>query len=316
MSPQFEITPSAALFDQPVHIRLTSVTPKQRVTLHAQRGIWHAQAVFEADASGTIDLQTQAPVSGDYEGVDAMGLFWSMRSADPMAGFSHLWSDSLAPSVVSLRAEADGETIAEGQHQREFVASGVKRTVVHEDGLRGVLFEPNDEPLYPAVVMVSGSGGGLNEFRAALLAAHGYAALALAYFNYEDLPSGLVEIPLEYFETAIHWLQKRGSIDPERIAFMGGSRGGELSLLLGATFPQIRAVVALVPSGYVWGGIDRSGVEGKPAWTYRGKPLPFVAAITDAQIAEQNEALVSSGKPIPLTPGFIASLNACPDPAP
>lgn len=314
--PEFDITPSSALFDQPVHVRLIGLTPRQRVTLHARRGDWQAQAVFEASADGVVDAATQAPVAGDYEGIDPMGLFWSMRSTDMTAGFSRMWGgDSLAPSAVEFRAEADGETIAEGQHQREFLAPGVRRTVVQDDGLRGVLFEPAGDPPYPAVVMVSGSGGGLNEFRAALLAAHGYAALALAYFNYEGLPSGLVEIPLEYFYTAIRWLQTRDGIDPERIAFTGGSRGGELSLLLGATFSEIRAVVAYVPSGYVWGGIDRSGADGKPAWTYGGEPVTYVPTYNDPAIMAQNEERARTGTPIPLTPNFLASLKACPDPA-
>ena len=51
-----------------------------------------------------------------------------------------------------------------------------------------------------------GGRGGLVEFRASLLAARGFAVLALAYFAYEDLPSDLLEIDLEYFEEAANLL--------------------------------------------------------------------------------------------------------------
>lgn len=44
------------------------------------------------------------------------------------------------------------------------------------------------------------------EFRASLLAAHGFAVLALAYFAYEDLPDKLLEVDLEYFEEAANFL--------------------------------------------------------------------------------------------------------------
>ncbi len=44
---------------------------------------------------------------------------------------------------------------------------------------------------------------GLWEHAAALLASHGYAALALAYFGVEDVPKDLINIPLEYFGTAL-----------------------------------------------------------------------------------------------------------------
>ena len=50
------------------------------------------------------------------------------------------------------------------------------------------------------------------------------------------LPPTLSNIPLEYFETAIEWLQHQPRLDGGRIAVSGTSRGGELSLLLGATF--------------------------------------------------------------------------------
>lgn len=51
-----------------------------------------------------------------------------------------------------------------------------------------------------------GGIGGLIEFRASLLAAHGFAVLALAYFAYEDLPKALWEVDLEYFEEAANLL--------------------------------------------------------------------------------------------------------------
>jgi dienelactone hydrolase len=64
-------------------------------------------------------------------------------------------------------------------------------------------------------------------------------------------------------------------VDPTRIGVMGGSRGGELALLLGSTYPDLKAVVATVPSGLVWG----AAVAAKPlpsAWTQGGPDLPFV----------------------------------------
>ena len=42
-----------------------------------------AEAMYAADKSGRIDLDHATPVTGSYEGVDGMGLFWSM---DPING--------------------------------------------------------------------------------------------------------------------------------------------------------------------------------------------------------------------------------------
>jgi dienelactone hydrolase len=55
------------------------------------------------------------------------------------------------------------------------------------------------------------------------------------------------------------------------------SRGGELALLLGATFPTIKAVVAYVPSGVVWPGIGRtSPADPRPAWTLGGEAVAMM----------------------------------------
>jgi len=59
----------------------------------------------------------------------------------------------------------------------------------------------------------------------------------------------------------------------DKLAVMGHGKGGELALLLGATFPQLSAIVGYAPSGIVWQGI------GQPVcspWSYHGAPLPFV----------------------------------------
>ena len=44
-----------------------------------------------------------------------------------------------------------------------------------------------------------GTVGGITEHRASLLASRGFAALALPYFGYEDLPKDLGLISLDYF---------------------------------------------------------------------------------------------------------------------
>jgi acyl-coenzyme A thioesterase 1/2/4 len=45
-----------------------------------------------------------------------------------------------------------------------------------------------------------GIGGGKLEYRAALLAARGYAVLALAHSNYKDLPKKIDDVDINYFK--------------------------------------------------------------------------------------------------------------------
>lgn len=52
----------------------------------------------------------------------------------------------------------------------------------------------------PGVIDLYGTTGGLAVYRAALLASRGLTTLALAYFNYDDLPKQLSPLDLDYFD--------------------------------------------------------------------------------------------------------------------
>jgi dienelactone hydrolase len=140
------------------------------------------------------------------------------------------------------------EQVSSARLEQVIVAEGVQRVAVHEGDLRGVLVLTATKERRPGVLVVGGSDGGVPLRSAAWLASRGYAALALAYFRYEDLPAKLEVIPLEYFEHALIWMTQRPEILGNRLAVMGTSRGGELALQLGSMFPRIGAVRAYVPA--------------------------------------------------------------------
>ena len=62
------------------------------------------------------------------------------------------------------------------------------------------LFSESGSGPFPGVIDMFGNAGGLVEFRAAMLASRGLACYALPYRSYEDLPSDLSDINLEYFK--------------------------------------------------------------------------------------------------------------------
>jgi dienelactone hydrolase len=128
----------------------------------------------------------------------------------------------------------------------------------------------------PAVLVFGGSDGGLTtSFAAALLAAHGYPSLALAYFKAPGLPEDLNNIPLEYFTRALRVLRAQPGVDHRHVLVSGVSRGSEAALLLGAYFPRlVNGVIAGVPSSVVNPGWPDTS---QPAWTLDGRPLPAVS---------------------------------------
>jgi dienelactone hydrolase len=154
------------------------------------------------------------------------------------------------------------------------IAEGV-RQIKLQGQLHGMLFLPNTSGPHPGVLVVGGSEGGMPRQKAAWLASHGYAALALAYFHYEDLPQNLQSIPLEYFGRALVWMTQQPEIAADRIAVMGTSRGGELALQLGSMYSPIKAVVAYVPANVRYPACCGSASPAY-AWTWKGQPLSYL----------------------------------------
>lgn len=270
------ISPASVLVDQVAAIQAAGLRPGSTVTISAElvdgrNQLWAASADFEANTQGKIDVATEAPVRGSYHGVSAMGLIWSMR---PAAKDVHFFAPprELGAEVIHFRLLQDGKQVATADLVQTFVADGVRQ--VHLEGiLHGTLFVPPDPGPHPGILVVGGSEGGLPMARAAWLASHGYAALALAYFRYEGLPADLRNIPLEYFGEACSWMKTRPEIDGSRLAVIGTSRGGELALQLGSMYPEIHAVVAYVPAN-----VRVSSCCGRPfgaAWTWHGLPLAW-----------------------------------------
>ena len=297
--------------DVPLAIRVSGLGANSAVAIRASftdgGGVeWAAQADYRADGLGDLDLSASAPISGSFSEADPMGLIWSMLPVDEAAreNMQLRWSD-LETTVLTFSVLQAGEELASAQARRMMVAPGVERVEVRDRGLFATLFLPAGEGPHAAITIISGSGGGLNEARAALFAAHGYAGLALAYFNYETLPDSIYRIPLEYFETSIAYLGSRADIDADRLAITGGSRGGELSLLLGSMFPQYKVIIADVPSGIVWGGFGKDRSQGSvPAWTWRGQDIPYMDDEVDPAVYDYHQEYRERGEAIPLTPGF------------
>lgn len=308
---QLQATPKAALIDELVQVHVSGLEADQLVEVSARQRdafdrLWQSTATFRADAGGCVDLATSAAQSGTYLGVDPTGLFWSMQLVEAGERPTPFARSGIDLLFTTLSVIVDGETVAETEIERRFVSPDVMVTEVEERGLAGRFFLPGEAGPYPALLVVSGSGGGLGgaEDVAAMLASHGYATLALAYFNFEGRPPYLISIPLEYFETALDWLAEQEHVDSDRIGVVGRSRGGELALLLGATFPQLKAVVGYVPSGIVHGGIGEDSA-GKPAWTWRGEPVPF---LKDSVTPEQ-DAEIFGAEPSILTERFNLNLR-------
>jgi dienelactone hydrolase len=148
-----------------------------------------------------------------------------------------------------------------------------------EQGLIGDFYYCPDVTNKFGILLLGGSEGGKPRVHYLMesLATNGYPTLGLAYFKEKGLPESLQLIPLEYFDRAIEWMAHNKKIPSGRIVVIGGSRGAELALLLAATNPKIKGVIALSPSSVVWNGMPKElPMLPCSSWTVDGKPVPYI----------------------------------------
>jgi dienelactone hydrolase len=277
------VTPTSGLVDTPFDIEVAGAGAGARVTFTASgrshRGrLWRVRWTARAGEDGRIELRDQY-------------LRAQLRPVEPVPEGDYLpWAQRLTITA------ADGDEVATARAELIDRPASVTTTDLRpgRDGLYGTWFLPRGASRRTSILLLGGSGGGLpSELTASTLAGRGYPVLALAYFGVPGLPADLERIPLEYFRGALGWLRRHDAVDPARVVVFGVSRGGELALLLGVTYPKlVRAVVAYVPSSVVYPGMVDPN---KPAWTLRGQAVP------------------ASGIPVERTSGPVFAVGAAAD---
>ncbi|XP_059811029.1 acyl-coenzyme A thioesterase 1-like [Hypanus sabinus] len=256
MSASAWLEPGAkCLFDEPVRVRVSGLSPLQQVTMKAvladEKGETFSSAAFyRADQRGELDLSRSPSLGGHYSGTEPMGLFWSLTPATP---YKRLVKKDVATSPLRVRIEVfDGHSddpqglpLAACVNERWFMSEGVARVPVRKGRIRGVLFVPPGDGPFPGVIDMYGSVGGVVEHRASLLASHGFLTLALGYFGFDDLPKDFLNLDLEYFEEAVNFLRDHSKVSGPGVGAIGISKGGDLVLSMTTFIPQVRAAVSI-----------------------------------------------------------------------
>ena len=126
-----------------------------------------------------------------------------------------------------------------------------------------------------------------------------------------QLPSSTVELPLEYFGKAIDWLQAQPGVDPDRIGIYGTSLGGQVAMLVGTKYPEIKSVIAIAPPTVTW-----DGGPGKSSFSFKGKSVPFATPFGVEGMAQPFRDAIAAGQDFkPTLPGIVASAKADPETA-
>lgn len=160
------------------------------------------------------------------------------------------------------------------------VASFDTNTLPERHGQVDATLYARDGTRQPLIVGLGGSEGGnawagdLWKRQRERFLDQGYAMLALGYFGTPTTPEHLDRISVDAVHAAIIEASKDPRVDGQCIAVIGGSRGAELALLLASSYPDIDAVVAIVPGSAVFPALTEAMVT--PGFSLHDKPLPFV----------------------------------------
>ncbi len=246
--------------------------------------LWRSRAELVVPVSGMVDLATTTPSGeSDWTTADAGAPIWAMRFADKNA-VPEVFIAPTEPWQVTVEVHAAGRVAARRTVLRRGADPGVRFEPTALEGLPGMLVLPAGVPPsagWPAVACFGGSEGGYESqvAGAALLASHGYAALAQAWISGHDAEAGISQVPLERFAAALRLLAGRAEVDPTRVAAMGLSRGTEglLATLGHGLAPAPRAVILVSPSSVSWQAMGASGeIPDTGSWTAAGMPVPWL----------------------------------------
>ncbi|XP_029454524.1 acyl-coenzyme A thioesterase 5-like [Rhinatrema bivittatum] len=259
--PVVTVSPQPSLADESLSIVVRGLEPGQRVTLRAQvtgeQGcLFDSCAHYQADGDGSVDLTTAPSRGGDYMGVEPMGLFWSLSPAGIEWPHQRLEQRQVEknPMIVEMlvhkgfnqpKSSLHGQVVAKVKVERQFVGPGVRRIRLREGRVRGSFFIPPGDGPFPGVIDMFGDEGGLLEFRSSLLANRGFAALALPYFCFEDLPVSMKDFQLEYFEEAARFLQRHPKVKGPGVGVIGSGKGADLALSMITFLPEVVAAVSI-----------------------------------------------------------------------
>ncbi len=130
----------------------------------------------------------------------------------------------------------------------------------------------------PLLFLFTGSGGGswpreskeLNS-----LLNNGYHVVTIAYFGLPGLPENLSRIEIDPIIETIKKYKNRKDVVANCVGVVGGSKGGELVLLLGSLSKEINLVASITPS-HVAFEAGKVSLLHHSSWMYHKEEIPFV----------------------------------------
>ena len=162
LSSVLSVSPASSLLDQEVRVAGWELEPGSQVRLETrledrEQGFdFKSVCDYQTDSRGEFSTASQAPLPGsDYQGLHSSGPLWSLQASP--GSRPRLWPDDIRRSLqyqLSLSCPESGEILATARAEKYFLTQAVRRVVVRQGQLRGVLFLPPNPG--PAVITIYG----------------------------------------------------------------------------------------------------------------------------------------------------------------
>ena len=246
----------------------------------SENTFWQSEAIFLSDSNGIVSLEKSPSIGGDYTGIRSMGLFESLKAVT-IVNKKHIGDLKNLPlnDVVSYKISvlSDEKLLAKTTFNRFYKNYNINYCDILRDSWQGRLFYEEDKNKKPAIIVLSGSDGGIEKAQniAMMLSNHGFVTLAISYFGMNNQKSSLDRIPLENIEEALKYIQKLTFVDSAKIGIYGRSKGAEYSLMFLTKYDGIKCAVLNSPSDRVYEGLKGKRNSKHSSWTYGGKEISY-----------------------------------------
>ncbi|CAL1530502.1 unnamed protein product [Lymnaea stagnalis] len=276
---EIKVSKSPVLIDEEVNIRVNGLKQGQKITIqtYMKEGdkTFGSCAHFTADCQGNVDTCRDHSQGGTFTGLEPMGLFWSARTTPGVKPGRLLKTDVMSPYDVTIAVQDDFKEfdslpwsenfpcLTSCQLQRSYVLPGVQRFSINENGLQGTFYTPLGNGPFPGVIDLFGLGGGIVEFRSALLASHGFASFVLGYVGLPGLSRNELDLNLHYFLRAFDWMASHPSVDPNKLGGIATCVGGGYLQFIASRRPSMKCLVTVNGTGMPIA--SKQLVEGKEA---------------------------------------------------
>ncbi|MDO4687237.1 MAG: acyl-CoA thioesterase/BAAT N-terminal domain-containing protein [Corynebacterium sp.] len=250
-------TRSVCGISTPLYLRVTGVTPRERVrvsvsAVDAHNQPWSSSQAFRADAAGVVNIASLLPESAEWEPAHSLGLLWSMRPDASGLGDDDAYVfdlQGLSPIHLHIRVRVKGQGLG------ALVQRTIARDVHKFEGPGGR--EVFSISRAPGVVLLAEAPPATGSASAAALAHHRFTTLYAPNTSSIDV--------LREFHASEH-------VDSDvPLALVAYGRACAIAFDLATRYPDlIGPVVAHSPSDVdfplpSWSDFRRSRLTGKPA---------------------------------------------------